>query len=164
MKKVFKVVARLAVITFVIVLLGCNVSKNQKIKDQKAIIHQYEEEYITSTEEIDAESNLEDANKRIAELEQQISSGVEDNTYINIKFPSDGNYYKEAYDEVQFYSDPYCTVKLSNVRFMSPNIDNSQAENGLSIYCLRMDNGEICYCTESPYLITEGKYNEMKEE
>lgn len=164
-----KVIAVIVFIVWFVSLLIGNSSKSRKIDKQEKIIRMYETTYISDESETaknisELESQLEAANSRIAELEQQINGGVQDNVYFNLRFPTDGNYYKEAYDEVQFYSDPTCTVKISDVRFMSAEVDTRQAENGLEIYCLRMDNGQICYCTEGPYLITEKKYNEMHEE
>lgn len=163
-----KVVVVIFMVVWFISLLFGNSSKSRKLDKQNKIIHMYETTYINGESEFSSqiselESQLEAANSRIAELEQQVNGGVQDNVYFNLRFPADGNYYKEAYDEVQFYSDPTCTVKISDVRFMSAEVDLRQAENGLEIYCLRMDNGQICYCTEGPYLITEKKYNEMHE-
>ena len=159
------IVVIVLVVWFVSLVIG-NSKKNREIDKKDKIIHMYETTYVTGESETskkisDLESQLEDANSKIAELEQQISGGVQDNVYFNLRFPTDGNYYKEAYDDVQFYSDPTCTVKISNVRFISAEVDSRQAENGLEIYCLRMDNGRICYCTKEPYLITEKKYYEM---
>lgn len=172
MRKFLEALKVIAVIVFVVwfvLLFIGNSSKNRKIDKQEKIIRMYETTYVTGESDTankisELESQLEDANSRIAELEQQINGGVQENVYFNLRFPTDGTYYKEAYDDVQFYSDPTCTVKISDVRFMSAEVDVRQAENGLEIYCLRMDNGQICYCTEAPYLITEGKYNEMHEE
>lgn len=169
MRKFFdalKVIAVIVLVVWFVSLLIGNSKKSREIDKKNKIIHMYETTYVTEESETskkisDLESQLEDANIQIVELEQHINSGVHDNVYFNLRFPTDGNYYKEAYDEVQFYSDPTCTVKISDVKFMSAAIDSTQAENGLEIYCLRMDNGQICYCTEAPYLITEGKYDEM---
>ena len=169
MRKFFdalKVIAVIVLVVWFVSLLIGNSKKSREIDKKNKIIHMYETTYVTEESETskkisDLESQLEDANIQIVELEQHINSGVQDNVYFNLRFPTDGNYYKEAYDEVQFYSDPTCTVKISDVKFMSAAIDSTQAENGLEIYCLRMDNGQICYCTEAPYLRTEGTYDEM---
>lgn len=161
-----KVIAVIVLIVWFVSLLIGNSSKSRKIDKQNKIIRMYETTYISDESETaknisELEIQLEAANARISELEQQVNGGVQDNVYLNLRFPTDGSYYKEAYDEVQFYSDPTCTVKISDVRFMSAEVDVRQAENGLEIYCLRMDNGQICYCTEGPYLVTEKKYKEM---
>lgn len=159
------------IIVFVTVLLcafsftGCT-SKRDILKEQQETNNRLSniEEKLNgeeSEEVTELRQQLADAQIQITELEQQTNGKNDDETYIHLKFPSDGSYYKEAYDSVTFYSDPECTKKISNVRFMSPEMDSTQAENGLNIYCLRMDNGKICYCTDSPYLITEAKYNEM---
>lgn len=160
------------IIVFVTVLLcafsltGCGASKREILKEQKETNNRLTniEERLDgkeSEEVTELRQQLADAQIQITELEQKTNGITDDGTYVSLKFPSDGNYYKEAYDSVTFYSDPECTQKISNVRFMSAKIDSAQAENGLSIYCLRMDNGKICYCTDSPYLITETKYKEM---
>lgn len=158
------------IIVFVTVLLcafsltGC-ASKREILKEQKETNNRLTniEEILDGKESEDVtelRQQLADAQIQITELEQQTNGVTDDGTYVSLKFPSDGNYYKEAYDSVTFYSDPECTQKIFNVRFMSPEVDSTQAENGLSIYCLRMDNGKICYCTDVPYLITEAKYKE----
>ena len=157
----------LGIIILVVVVIffakGCGDS-NKKRELQNQITVQNQENAEEQEEIKRLKQQLEEANKELIELEQEVNEIVEDDNYLNVKFPPDGNYYKEAFDEVIFYSDPTCTEKIYDARFMSPKIDSAQAENGLNIYCLRLDNGEICYCTESPYLITEGKYNERKAE
>lgn len=161
MKKVL--VISIVLITIIFFAKSCSDSnQNRRLRNQVSVQKQ---ENVADEEEIQKlKKQLKEANKNLIELEQEANEFIEDNNYLNIKFPSDGNYYKEAFDSVTFYSDPTCTEKLDDARFMSPEIDSAQAENGLNILCLRLDNGEICYCTDSPYLITEGKYNEMKEE
>lgn len=161
MKKVL--VISIVLITIIFFAKSCSDSnQNRRLRNQVSVQKQ---ENVADEEEIQKlKKHLKEANKNLIELEQEANEFIEDNNYLNIKFPSDGNYYKEAFDSVTFYSDPTCTEKLDDARFMSPEIDSAQAENGLNILCLRLDNGEICYCTDSPYLITEGKYNEMKEE
>lgn len=161
----------LGIIILVVVVIffakGCGDS-NKKRELQNQITVQNQENAAEQEEIKRLKQQLEEANKELIELELELQLEqeikAEDYNYLNIKFAPDGNYYKEAYDVVTFYSDPYCTKKIYDVRFMSPEIDSARAENGLNIYCLRLDNGEICYCTESPYLITEEKYNEMKAE
>ena len=159
----------LGIIILVVVVIffakGCGDS-NKKRELQNQITVQNQENAAEQEEIKRLKQQLEEANKELIELELQLEQEIkaEDYNYLNVKFAPDGNYYKEAYDVVTFYSDPYCTKKIYDVRFMSPEIDSARAENGLNIYCLRLDNGEICYCTESPYLITEGKYNERKAE
>lgn len=169
MRKFFRALEVICIMFFIvwfIILFIENSSKNREVNKQEEIIHMYETTFVHSEEGnlnriFELESQLEASNKRIAELEQQVNGITEDNVYISLKFSTDGNYYKEAYDKIEFYKDPECTIKIFNVRFMSSAVDYGKAENGLEIYFLRMDNGEICYCTERPYLITEKKYKEM---
>lgn len=139
------------------------------IKQQRATIHRLNStettEEIQQVENNSTEQELEEARIRITELEQQINKGITDNTYLSIKFPTDGYYYKER-NAIKFYSDPTCTVEISaSIRFMSKKVDSDEAENGLAIYCLRMDSGEVCYCPQNkgyPELITEQEYNQIK--
>lgn len=163
MKKVFGVIIGIVVLIYVISSV-----KSCYRKEQSRKIIETGTIYTTKQqdEEIEELQKELEEYKQKAELAEQeeISVEVEDNTYLTLKFPSDGNYYKEAYNRVTFYSDPTCTEEIDNARFMSPEIDAAQAKNGLDIFCLRLDNGKICYCTESPYLITEKKYNEFKTE
>ena len=141
--------------------------KSRKVNRQALIIQEYKDKYD--------EKQIENYEKRISELEEEIKTKIdlqkqsevgmtEDSTYLNRKFPSDGKYYKDT-ESVIFYSDPSCTVKIfDELRFMSCYIDSAKAENGLDIYCLRMDNGRICYCTTHPNLVTEKEYNKMKSQ
>lgn len=163
MKKVLGIIAGIVVIIYVISSVKSCYSKEQsrKIIDSGTIYStkQQNEEIEKLQEELEKYKQQEIINEQ-----EEISMDVEDNAYLIVKFPSDGNYYKEAYDRVTFYSDSTCTEEIDDARFMSPEIDKAQAKNGLEIFCLRLDNGRICYCTESPYLITEKKYNELKTE
>lgn len=138
--------------------LKLRITEIQQEKQEKEEIIQVQEEKIQELQQ-----ELQNVKIEKERLEKRTESAIEkDENYLNVKFSSDGSYYKEAYDKVQFYSDSTCTIKLDNVRFMSAEIDYAQAGNGLNIYCLRLDSGIICYCTERPYLITEEKYNEIK--
>lgn len=138
--------------------------RDRTIENQNVIIKYYEDLYVSDDKDYqEALNQLKEANQKIAEMQQQQTSYELDDTYINNKFPHDGIYYREAYDEVQFYSDMTCTREIYNVRLMSSAIDSCNAKNGLFVYCLRMDDGKICYCTEMPYLVSEGKYEELHE-
>ena len=160
MKKVLGVVVGIIVLIYIIIFVK---SCSRKDYSQKIL----ESGTIESTRQ--QNEKIKELQKEVEKYEQEAdlkeqeetSREVEDNTYLTVKFPFDGSYYKEAYDQVTFYSDPTCTEEIADARFMSPEIDTAQAKNGLSIYCLRLDNGEICYCTDSPYLITEKKYKEF---
>lgn len=113
------------------------------------------------------EQDLKAANDRANAAEQSLVGTTEDESYMQMKFPSDGNYYKEAYDEIKFYSDVTCTQPIKDARFMSAEIDTGVATNGLQVYALRLDSGKICYCSQNegrPYLVTEQCYNELKAE
>lgn len=179
-KRVLKILLWCAAVLVIFIVIIKMYDQSVTIKQQRATIMRQREtidslenstetaEETEQVENISAEEELKEARIRITELEQQISSGAEDNTYLNIKFPTDGCYYKERNDAITFYSDPTCTVKISSsIRFMSQTRDSDEAENGLAIYCLRMDNGKICYCPQNkgyPDLITEQEYNQIKAE
>lgn len=169
MKKFLVVV--IVLVMAVILLKGCGNSNNKReinLLERRIEQLEQEKEQVQVNEDEDQikelQQQLKEANSEKEELEKKANAIANDGNYLNVKFPSDGNFYKEAYDQVQFYSNSACTIKIDNPRFMSPEIDSAQAENGLNIYCLRLDSGMICYCTESPYLITEKKYNEIKSE
>ena len=163
MKKILGVIVGILLLFFIISSVKSCYSKNnsRKILETGTIMKENTQQNA-EVEELQKEL---EKYKQQADLKEQeeISLDVEDNTYLTVKFPYDGNFYKEAYDSVTFYSDPTCTEEINAVIFMSPEIDTAQAKNGLGIYCLRLDSGEICYCTERPYLITEKKYNEINE-
>lgn len=106
---------------------------------------------------------LRDKNKEkdqtIVNLEQQINSAVEDDTYLSLCFRTYGEYYKEETGEITFYAEPTCETKLEDVRFISRDVDYKDLGNGSYVYCMRMDNGKICYSKEYPRLIDEEFYN-----
>lgn len=126
----------------------------------------YANELSTKVESLEKDNS--DKDKKIKELKQKIKNleTVPDNRYLQIKFPTDGNLYKEAF-EVQYFADPECTKELNDVTFLSPEKDTGRSSiNDLPIYILRTEDGGFCYCPQnsSPYLITEEKWKEMQEE
>lgn len=134
---------------------------------------------LTSLKERNSEVEklLNEASSRIADLERQIKNWeqwngntFDEDTYMSIKFPEDGHYYMTA-NKVTFYYDPTCTQKIDfdywNHCFRSSKIDYDYAENGLSVYVLRMDNGMLVYCPQSkdmPYLVTVDEFWERIDE
>ena len=124
----------------------------------------------TNDQEIikELETEVKEKNDKIKNLKQKIKNLESDidNRYLEIKFPTNGLYYKEAF-EVQYFADPECTKKISDVTFLSPEKDTGRSStNDLPIYILRTEDGGFCYCpqTSSPYLITLEKWNEMQTE
>lgn len=158
------------VIIIIIIAKGC--ASCQSKEESRKIIEAGQRLETTTDEKQEEIEELEQQVKKykakIDLLEQGLDRDIDSAEYLNLKFPSDGNFYKEAYDEITFYTDPTCTIELeTEATFMSPEIDTVEAENGLAIYCLRLYNNEICYCPQNkgqPYLITEEKYNELKAE
>lgn len=136
---------------------------NEEIEKLKEELNEQDTEKLqTRIVELEEELRI-----KSGEITQQAINNISNGTYVNYmntKFPTDGNYYKERYDRVVFYADPTCTNEIYvDLRFLSPAIDESQAKNGLKIYCLERDDGTIVYCTEYPDLITEIEYNESKD-
>lgn len=163
MKKIVIGVISVLLIIFIIHFLkGCSSKNNsQKIYEYGTRFQQESTDKDKKIEELEKELENYQQQENYEEQEDIIQESKVDNEYLNVKFPYDGKYYKEAYNSVTFYSDSTCTEEIYDARFISAGIDEAQAKNGLIIYCLRLDSGEICYCTQRPYLITEEKYNEM---
>lgn len=108
--------------------------------------------------------------QKVKNLEQMVENEFDEDTYMLIKFPEDGYNYMTT-NKVTFYYDPTCTQKIDfdywNNSFRSSKIDYDYAENGLPIYCLRMDNGMLVYCPQSkdrPYLVTVEEFWERVNE
>ena len=165
LKKIFRIgFYVIGILLLIIVVKGCNIQKDLKREvNRRNFLSKKEKMYQQEQKKLKEENEqLKEENKK---LQQELANNKgEDSAFMNLLFTTDGEFYKEAYGDVQFYADSSCTQEINNVRFVSAKIISSEAENGLNIYCLRMDNGEICYCTKSPYLITEGKWEEMQEE
>lgn len=185
LKKVGKVVIRIGIVILMIVLVFSNRSLKKENNKQKLIIKNYEQHYFGSEKDISElendemeslKQNIISLQKSVEELEKQKGKlttqkqnvmsdvNVEESVkeYLTRKFPFDGNYYKEA-GEAQYYKDIFCTKKIDskNLRFMSQTTDYTSAENGLSVTCILTSDWQIIYCTESPYLVTEEKYQEI---
>lgn len=134
---------------------------NQKLAKHDQTVADYKET-LSNKDEIILEKEREN-NKLRQEATEVEPNNV--NIYIDNKFPFDGHYYRED-GGIKFYEDPPCTKELTGeIRFMSNYPDPDEAENGLQIYCLRLDNGLIVYCTreKGPHLITEEEYREKYE-
>lgn len=98
--------------------------------------------------------------KQLKDLENWVGAEFDEETYLTVKFPEDGHNYMTT-NKVVFYYDPTCTQRINfdywNYSFRSSKIDYDTAENGLSVYVLRMENGMLVYCPQSkdyPYLVT----------
>lgn len=165
MKKFLKVIAILVLMIFGLgSCVGSTISKGT-IKQLRASLN-----YTNFTKE--------EAEKRVSELETELKNKTleansaaqklteitagSSNSYLDIKFPSDGNYYVDSYQST-FYKDENCTQPINAPRFMSPVIDeNLTAPNGFSIQAIRLDTGELCYCPKDTriYLVTEEEWQE----
>lgn len=123
----------------------------------------------------------EKAEKRVSELEtelnniiletftanqKQTETIVNDSSYLDTKFPSDGNYYVDSYEST-FYKDVNCTQPINEPTFKSWVIDEDlTVPNGFQIKALRLNTGELCYCPRDTtiYLVTETEWKEHLEE
>ena len=83
-------------------------------------------------------------------------------TYVQAKFPFNGEYCIETSGSITFYSDIECTKEIINPRFLSRTHDVIYIGNR-SVYCYLLDNGEICYSRGDKYpdLVPESYYNEF---
>lgn len=166
MKKFFKVLAIIVLVIFAVCsFVSCNVYKatvnnlRHNLKDSNAVIEKAEED------KSDAKTEAKNEKLRADKAEQQNATG-ESSSYIEIKFPSDGNYYVDSYQS-KFYRDATCTQPIESPRFMSPAIDeNVEAPNGFAVKAMRLDNGDIVYCPRdtSVYPVTEAEWEERLAE
>ncbi len=118
-------------------------------------------------EVVNLKKQLENKTLEANTSEQKNTEVVNDAHYLQAKFPSDGMYYVDSYENT-FYTDSMCTKPIeSKPRFMSPEIDeNLKSQNGFSVKALRLDDGSICYCQIDTliYLVTESEWEEYVKE
>lgn len=70
-------------------------------------------------------------------------------TYLELAFPSNGTLYEPVSEDIAFYSDPDCTNKINNVKFVSFYGEDVLLHDSSKVYCYRMSNGEICYSRQA---------------
>ena len=125
-----------------------------------------EDNEILQEENSELKSELKEEKQRADRAEQQRTEVTEEGKYLKVKFPSDGNYYVDSYENI-FYRDTTCTKIVENPRFMSPAVDeNLKAANGFTVKALRLEDGSICYCPQDTllYLVTEQEWQEYLKE
>ena len=98
----------------------------------------------------ETEQQLKEANKTIEELQQQINNSSSGSGYEQIKFWTDGKVYTPR-DDIQFYSDCFCSQAITGVKIISPIEDEMTLSNNLKVFAVLSDKG-IIYSTEKPRL------------
>ncbi len=124
-----------------------------------------DENEVLQEENSKLKSALEEEKLRAGKAEQQNATG-DSSSYLDIKFPSDGNYYVDSYQS-KFYRDANCTQLIDNPRFLSWKQDEDlESPSGFPIKAMRLDSGELCYCPRdtSVYPVTEAKWEEYLAE
>ena len=164
MKKRRNATLLIVLATAIFLMTGCG-SDTEKIEKQLENI----EQQLDSTEvqkkldsieskldkanqntDTEAKQQLEEANKTIEELQQQINNSSSGSGYEQIKFWQDGKVYKSR-DDIQFYSDCFCSQAISGVQIISPIEDEMTLSNNLKVFAVLSDKG-IIYSTEKPRL------------
>lgn len=94
-------------------------------------------------------------NQQIAELQankqpkQQIN--YPDESYIELKFWTDGNNYKS--DKITWYSDPYCSKAISGeVIIISPTVSEDKLNNSYTVYTCLSSTNCLVYSSRYPWL------------
>lgn len=166
MKKFFKV---LAISVLMIFAVGSCVSGKINKEKAKNLQNNLNDIKVANEKAEEEKSNAKTEAKneklRADKAEQQNATG-ESSSYIEIKFPSDGNYYVDSYQS-KFYRDATCTQPIESPRFMSPAMDeNVEASNGFAVKAMRLDNGDIVYCPRDTnvYPVTEQEWQEYQKE
>lgn len=94
-------------------------------------------------------------NKKLSKLKQQIGV-AEDSEYMRLKFKRDGKFYKNSNPEVKFYSNPDCgrgdKIK-GDLTFLSKDVDTITNDADITVYCVVLDTGKVCFCTKYPSFI-----------
>ena len=159
-KKIFLVAM---LIILVVSCTGCGRKVSEVVVDQsyneniKKVSNQLEE----INGKLDSQGDITLLQEQNAMLQNEVDhlkkqiDGTEDinyQKYVDIKFPVDGNIYVCTDEDATFYSDEYCSVKITTPQFCSPEVDQGYAINGITIYMLRTTYNEIVYTTYDPSL------------
>ena len=171
-------------------LIGIAAVQTLRYEDEKAKVERYKIELQDfenielnkkDTWNNKKEQELNAAKSRIAELEiilnqegkaVEVPENVNQNSeretksnsnydeFIKTKFKFDGNFYSDL-STAKFYKDLNCTQEIEgSIRLISSEIDEITLNNEKKVYCLLMDNEEMCYTTEYPMIMTEKEYLE----
>ena len=133
-------------VAMMLAITGCG-SDTKKLEEK---IDNIAEKLDSQSQEAELQKQLDAANEEISNLQQQIDSNSS-SSFINIKFWQDGKTY-EAYDEeLDFYSDCYCSVAINDVKIVSPIVDEVELSNDMTVYAVMSDKG-IIYSSNYPEL------------
>ncbi len=166
MKKRRNVTLLIVLATVIFLMTGCgsdtkkienrldNIEKELNTTELQEKLDSIESKIDSSNQEAKTETEtqkkLQEANKTIEELQQQIDSNSSSSGYEQIKFWQDGKVYTPR-DDIQFYSDCFCSQTISGVQIISPIEDEMTLSNNLTVYAVLSDKG-IIYSTEKPRL------------
>lgn len=144
MKKFLKVMGIfVALIAMVLVFGSCISSCVRKgtIKELRNSLNDSnvaKEEAEERVSELETELNNE--KMRANKAEQQNVTAGDSSSYLDIKFPNDGNYYVDSYQS-KFYRDANCTQLIENPRFLSWKQDEDlESPSGFPIKAMRLDS------------------------
>lgn len=97
------------------------------------------------------EASLRESQSKVEELQQQLSSSS-DQSFLSIKFWSDGYTYSANTENFTFYSDCFCSDAIgSNITLTSKITDEVKLSNGLRVYAFMSENG-LVWSTKIPNL------------
>ena len=166
MKKRRNVTLLIVLATVIFLMTGCgtdttkienqldNIEKELNTTELQEKLDSIESKIDSSNQEAKTETEtqkkLQEANKTIEELQQQINSNSSSSGYEQIKVWQDGKVYKSR-DDIQFYSDCFCSQAISGVQIISPIEDEMTLSNNLKVFAVLSDKG-IIYSTEKPRL------------
>ena len=138
------------VAVFVLITLGGLYSTNHRLNELEARVQEQEETIAEETEQVEETMQVE---KTEQEEQTNQAQGEYDtfDDYMQLIFPTDGNYYVEATGTVQFYADPDCTIEIENPRFLSQKVEfitGFETKTGYrtQIYVFLMEGDKVCYC------------------
>ena len=151
-----KNIIRILVAVFVLITLGGLYSTNHRLNVLVARMEEKEETTVEETKQLEETEQVEETMQvEKTEQEEQTSQAQGEydtfDDYMQLIFPTDGNYYVEATGTVQFYADPDCTIEIESPRFLSPEVEYISAfetKTGYrtQIYVFLMEEEKICYC------------------
>lgn len=155
----------LQVVFFVVLFCGL-ISTNHRINELKAMVEGKEEQKVEVIKQVEEEQEVQQTEEIVR---PQIIIECDNSEFMQMLFPTDGNYYVEATGMVTFYSDPKCENEISTPRFLSGERQYYHFytwKDGfdMEIYCLLAEDGTICYCPghKTPKLLTEAEYEAYK--
>ena len=140
---------RIILIILVITILsitGCG-SDTTRLENK---IDQIVEKLDSQSQEKALQKQLDNANDQISDLQEQVDSDSSTN-FINIKFWQDGKRYKVYDEEFQFYSDCFCSKRITDVIIKSSVIDELELSNDIKVYAVLSNKG-IIYSPNYPSL------------